>query len=32
MIPLDLSAAEDESLADTHAAIDAVFARAGIPA
>jgi FMN-dependent NADH-azoreductase len=32
MIPLDLGAAEDESLANAHAAIDALFARAGVPA
>ena len=32
MIPLDLGAAEDESLADAHAAIDALFAPAGVPA
>ena len=32
MIPLDLGAAEDESLANAHAAIDALFAPAGVPA
>ncbi len=32
MIALDLGAAEDESLASAHAAIDALFAAAGVPA
>lgn len=32
MIPLNLGAAEDESLADAHAAIDALFASAGVAA
>lgn len=32
MIPLHLGAAEDESLANAHAAIDALFADAGVPA
>ena len=30
MIPLDLGAAEDESLANAHAAIDALFAPAAV--
>ncbi len=32
MIRLDLGAAEDESLANAHAAIDALFAPSGVPA
>ena len=32
MIPLDLGVAEDQSLADAHAAIDSLFAPAGVPA
>jgi hypothetical protein len=32
MIPLNLGDAEDESLANAHAAIDALFAPAAVPA
>ncbi len=31
MIPLDLGAAEDKSLAEAHAAIDALFVPAALP-